>query len=427
MPIALRLWLPLLLLAGCPIGRVEAAPQLCAFRAGPGGPCTCQVPGSAPGDFTVASRSRCLKAARRKQTDTPAVSAEQQSAPAEAVAEKTAAATSGEATADTTSAPAATAAAASDRLQTVRARGKLLCGVNTDLVGFSSMSQTGEWHGLDADFCRAVAAAVFDDAEKVEFVPVETNQRFEALQTGKIDLLARNTTWTMDRDVDMGLEFAGVLYFDGQGFMTGDDRGLVSAQQLAGLKICVEAGTTTEQNMAYYFQAHNLTVEVQTYPSRKELLDAYIAGKCDAYTADRSALFSDRIRFADPTKHAVLPEVISKEPLGPAVAQDDHTWAQIVRWTLAGLINAEEVGLDRAGAKGSGELKDDARRLVDGAARSGEKLGLSKTWLRTVISSVGNYGEIFESNLGKQSPLGMDRGVNALWKRGGIQFAPPMW
>lgn len=322
---------------------------------------------------------------------------------------------------------AARALAQSPTLQTVQKRGHLICGVNTGLAGFSAPDDHGGWTGIDADFCRAVAAAIFDDATKVAFVPVETNQRFDVLLAGEVDLLARNTTWTMGRDVEMGLDFAGVLYFDGQGFMTGDDRGLVSAQQLAGLKICVEAGTTTEANMAYYFAAHQLDVQTQSYPGRKEMLDAYIAGTCDAYSGDRSALFSDRAGFSEPARHAILPEVISKEPLGPVVAQGDPGWTDIVRWTLAGLINAEEVGLDRAKASGPDALTDDALRLVDGAAASGAKLGLSATWLRAAVSAVGNYGELFDANVGKQSPLGMERGINALWKRGGIQFAPPMW
>lgn len=441
MTVSRRAWLlvPLALTTCLVTHRVNAATRLCALRDGPSGPCTCKVDGGGPGEFTVVSKSVCLRASKAKDEKAEALAAGQEPVtPAAAPTDPTSASPIVRTVTETgTIRPspetipvpgaAAPAAQVESRLQKVRTRGKLLCGVNTGLIGFSALSQTGEWLGLDADFCRAVAAAVLDDAKKVEFVPVGTNERFEALQSGKIDVLARNTTWTMGRDVDMGLEFPGVLYFDGQGFMTNDDRGLVSAQQLAGLKICVEGGTTTEQNMAYYFQAHQLDVETQSYPGRKEMLEAYMTGKCDAYSGDRSALFSDRAGFPEPAKHAVLPEVISKEPLGPVVTQDDRAWSEIVRWTLAGLINAEEVGLDRSTASGSAELQGDARRLVDGAAASGEKLGLNKAWLRTVIAATGNYGEIFDTNLGKQSPLGMDRGINALWKRGGIQFAPPMW
>jgi general L-amino acid transport system substrate-binding protein len=463
--------------AGTATRSADAAPRLCAFRSGANGPCTCKVDDGPPGEFTVVARKFCAKAkpedAKAPEAGVPAdgaapVSPKAEAAPAaptapadpqpaaQAPAAETAPAAEAPPTpaADQAATPAATpspdakttpasppaaapgdaappaaipSSSSSGRLAAIRARGKLLCGVNGSLAGFSALSDSGTRQGLDADFCRAVAAAVFDDPAKVEFVVVETDERFEALTSGRIDLLARNATWTMEREVTMGLAFAGVLYFDGQGFMTSDERGLVSAQQLEGLKVCVEAGTTTEKNMAYYFASHELQIQTQTFPGRKELLDAYASGACDAYSGDRSALFSDRAGFAEPAKHAVLPEVISKEPLGPVVARGDDAWTEIVRWTLAGLINAEEVGLDRAMASTPGELKDDPQRLVEGAGASGEKLGLSKTWLRNVVASVGNYGELFEANLGRQSPLGMERGINALWKRGGLQFAPPMW
>lgn len=410
------------------VPHADAAPKLCALRSGPSGPCTCKVEGGGPGEFAAVARRFCVRA---KPDDAKAANlapARDGAPPSPTVAPLETGAVSTAAEAPAPQAPGEAAPVpASERLAAIRARGKLLCGVNANLVGFSALSDSGVRQGLDADFCRAVAAAVLDDAAKVDFIPVETDERFETLTSGKIDLLARNATWTMERDVTMGLAFAGILYFDGQGFMTGDDRGLVSAQQLAGLKICVEAGTTTEKNMAYYFAAHQLSVETQVFPSRKEMLDAYTSGACDAYSGDRSALFSDRAGFAEPGKHAVLPEVISKEPLGPVVARGDEAWAEIVRWTLAGLVNAEEVGLDRATAAAAGDLTDDALRLVTGAGASGETLGLSRTWLRTVIASVGNYGELFDANLGRDSPLGMERGINALWKRGGLQFAPPMW
>ncbi|WP_333795425.1 amino acid ABC transporter substrate-binding protein [Hyphomicrobium sp.] len=313
------------------------------------------------------------------------------------------------------------------KLDAVRSRGKLLCGVNTRLLGFAARTETGVWAGLDVDFCRALAAAVLEDADKVEFIPLETNERFDALKDGKIDVLSRSTTWTMNREVDLGLTFAGVLYFDGQGFMTRDDRGLVSAQQLAGSKVCVEAGTTTEKNMAYFFKVQQVEAETVSLPTREETLKAYAEGTCDAYSGDRSALFSDRASFAEPAAHTILPEVISKEPLGPAVAGGDEEWAAIVRWTLAGLINAEEVGLNRTSAGQEAPLDDEAKRLIDGAGASGEKLRLGKSWLRAAVAAVGNYGEMFEANVGGESPLGMERGLNALWKRGGILIAPPMW
>lgn len=313
------------------------------------------------------------------------------------------------------------------KLEAVRARGKLLCGVNPGLLGFSYRTGSGEWAGLDADFCRAVAVAVLGDPAKVEFVPLDAASRFDALKSGAIDLLSRNTTWTMGREVEMGFEFGGVLYFDGQSFITTEERGLVSAQQLAGATVCVQGATTTEKNMAYYFGALKIAAETRSFASRDDLLKAYLSGACDAYSGDRSSLFADRATFDEPAKHAILPEVVSKEPLGPVVLQGDPQWTKIVRWTLAGLINAEEVGLERAAAGGSAPLTGDALRLVEGAGASGTMLGLDKTWLRQVVAATGNYGEVFEANVGTTSPLGMNRGINALWKKGGILYAPPMW
>lgn len=396
--------------------------RLCALRDGAKGPCTCELKGGVPGEFVTVARSRCRSPAAAKKPD-----------PATAVPQAAAAAAE-------PAAPVAASAAAppaakiletgglpvSRRIVDIRARGKLLCGVNTDLLGFSKQTESGSWTGLDVDFCRAVGAAVFGDASKVEFVPVDTAERFDALKSGKIDLLARNTTWTMDRDVQ-GLEFAGILYLDGQGFMTRDDRGLVSAQQLGGLRVCVEAGTTSEANASYYFKAHNSDAVLQSFATQDAMLEAYAKGECDAISGDRSALFSERAEFTDPETHAILPEVISKEPLGPVVLQDDQGWVEVVRWTLAGLINAEEVGLTRQKAAGEAALEGDAARLVEGAGKSGESLGLSQSWLRDVIKTVGHYGEMFETDLGKGSPLGMERGINALWKRGGVLYAPPMW
>lgn len=417
----------------------EAAAQsgyrLCALRDGPKGPCTCEKKGGVPGEYFAVSRSRCRSAAAKTK---PPAEAPSQAQPDTAAATPSETAPDAAASQANGSLPAARPGPSVPSIETgalpstrkileVRARGKLLCGVNADLLGFSKQTEAGSWVGLDVDFCRAVAAAVFGDAGKVEYVPVETNDRFNALTSGKIDLLARNTTWTMERDVDMGLEFAGILYIDGQGFMTSDERGLVSAQQLSGATVCVESGTTSESNMAYYFKAHKLDVEAKSFPTRDELIKAYVTGACDAISGDRTALFADRAEFEAPEQHAVLPEVISKEPLGPVVLQSDREWIEIVRWTLAGLINAEEAGLNKAAAAGTGELQDDALRLVEGAGKSGEALGLSKTWLRDVVAAVGNYGEMFEADLGKGSPLGMERGINALWKRGGVLYAPPMW
>ena len=393
--------------------------RLCALREGAKGPCTCEMKGGAPGEFVTVARSRCRPPATAKKP--VAVPEGVTAAAAEPVAQNAAPEVRLQAAGmETGGLPA------SRKVVDIRARGKLLCGINTDLLGFSKQTESGSWTGLDVDFCRAVGAALFGDASKVEFIPVETADRFDALKGGKIDMLARNTTWTMDRDV-MGLEFAGILYIDGQGFMTSDDRGLVSAQQLAGLRVCVEAGTTSETNAAYYFKAHNSDAVLQSFPSREAMMEAYGKGECEAISGDRTALFSERAALAEPEKHAILPEVISKEPLGPVVLQDDREWIEVVRWTLAGLINAEEVGLTKALAAGDAVLEGDAARLVDGAGRNGEGLGLSRSWLRDVVKTVGNYGEMFETDLGKGSPLGMERGINALWKRGGVLYAPPMW
>ena len=395
--------------------------RLCAMRDGAKGPCSCEVKGGVPGEFVAVARSRCRPAATAKkagsETASPVTAAAAAPPPAAGMAAPTIPAGG---LLETGGLPI------SRRVVDVRARGKLLCGINSDLLGFSKQTESGSWIGLDVDFCRAVGAALFGDAGNVEFVPVETAVRFEALKSGKIDLLARNTTWTMDRDV-MGLEFAGILYIDGQGFMTSDDRGLVSAQQLAGLRVCVEAGTTSEANAAYYFKTHNSDATLQAFATREAMMEAYSKGTCEAISGDRTALFSERAGLAEPEKHAILPEVISKEPLGPVVLQDDREWIEVVRWTLAGLINAEEAGLTKQLAGGDAALEGDAARLVDGAGKNGEALGLSRTWLRDVVKTVGHYGEMFETDLGKGSPLGMERGINALWKRGGVLYAPPMW
>ena len=438
---ALLAAIALLVVSALPLS--AASYRLCALRSGASGPCTCVA--DKPGEYVVAPGRYCKKAppadkaaaqpqpeAAKPAAEAPPAKSAEADKPEEAPAPPATAPAQPAAAPATQAAPAAQPAAAAPqaatgRLAEVKARGKLLCGVNASLLGFSMQNAAGQWVGIDADFCRAVAAAVFSDATKVEFVPLETNERFEALKSGKIDVLSRNTTWTMGREVEMGLEFAGVLYFDGQGFMTSDERGLVSAQQLAGTSVCVEQGTTTADNMSFYFKAHQIDVEIKPFATRAELVKAYLDGACDAYSGDRSSLYADRAGFDAPDKHAILPEVISKEPLGPVVLKDDRNWAEIMRWTLAGLVNAEEVGLTRAIASGGPPPKGDIERLLDGAGHNGEQLGLDRTWLKSAVAAVGNYGEIFDANLGKTSPLGMERGVNALWKRGGILYAPPMW
>lgn len=412
----------------------DAAYRLCAFRSGPTGPCTCKRDGDNAGEFVTVSNALCRRAkpaTAKNRKDEIAAGAKKEAGPAatpSAAVVPTSQPGGNLLSAGTPTAAAAGAqAAANSKLDEVRARGKLLCGVNTGLLGFSYRANTGEWVGLDADFCRAVAAAALGDASKVEFVPLDSTARFEALKSGKIDLLSRNTTWTMNRDVELGFEFVGVLYFDGQSFMTSEERGLVSAQQLSGAKVCVQSSTTTETNMAYYFNAQRVAAETRSFTSRDELLKAYLDGVCDAYSADRSSLFADRAGFKEPLKHNILPEVISKEPLGPAVMQGDQEWIKIVRWTLAGLVNAEEVGFDKAAALSTSTPTGDSQRLIEGAMANGQMLRLDKMWLRTVVAAVGNYGEMFEANIGGTSALGMNRGINALWKKGGILFAPPMW
>lgn len=412
----------------------QAAYKFCAFRSGNKGPCTCKSENDGPGQWTEVSRSLCQRTAK---PPTPAAEVPVTTEPTEPPDPNALAAEEKNIVEQAPSAPrpagepittSSIAKVAGGKLAEVRTRGKLICGVNTGLAGFSHQSNTGEWAGIDADFCRAVAAAVLGDTSKIEFLPLDASTRFDALQSGKIDLLSRNTTWNMNRDVELGLEFAGVLYLDGQSFITSAERGLVSAQQLSGHKVCVERDTTSEKNVAYYFKAQKIEAEIVPFPSRSELVKAYLEGKCDAYTGDRSSLFADRAGFPEPLNHAVLPEVISKEPLGPAVTDSDRDWVEVTRWVLAGLINAEEVGLDKATATDKTHaLSQDADRLVTGAGASGAKLGLSQTWLRDAVAASGNYGEVFEANLGKSSPLGMDRGVNALWSQGGLLYAPPMW
>lgn len=312
---------------------------------------------------------------------------------------------------------AALSPATAGTLDDVRQRGVLNCGVSEGLEGFSAQDKAKAWRGFDVDFCRAVAAAVLGDSQKVSFVPLSTTTRFEALKSGKIDLLARNTTWTLSRDVVLGFEFAGVSYYDGQGFMTRRANGLSSALQLAQATICLLEGTTSQTNAAQFFAEKKINVTLKTYKDRAELVKDYDANRCDAYSADRSGLASDRLRTSDPEAHMLLPEVISKEPLGPVVRQGDAQWADINRWVLFLLVNAEEVGWAR---------KDAAKAMIVTSDEVNAKLGLDKAWTVNVIAAVGNYGEIFDRNVGAGSRLGLTRGVNALWTRGGILYAPPM-
>ena len=309
----------------------------------------------------------------------------------------------------------------------VKARKVLRCGVNTGLAGFAAPDDQGEWRGIDADFCRAVAAAIFGNAATVKFVPLNAKERFTALQSGEVDLLSRNTTWTMSRDTSLGLTFTGVMYYDGQGFMVRKALGLTSVAQLAGASICVQTGTTNEQNLADYFTTRNLSYRPVVFERLDEARSAYNSGRCDSFTTDTSQLISERTRLPTPDDSIILPELISREPLGPAVRQGDDHWAAIVRWTHFAMLNAEADGVTQ---KNVDEMlsspNPEIRRLLGLEGGFGAGLGLSNDWAVAVIRAVGNYGESFERNLGSGSRLGIPRGMNALWKDGGLHYPPPI-
>jgi general L-amino acid transport system substrate-binding protein len=313
-------------------------------------------------------------------------------------------------------------------LDDVRSRGALHCGVNAaGLIGFASADDQGNWKGFDVDYCRAIAAAVFGDPSKVQYVPLTATERFTALQSNTIDVLARNTTWTMDRDTKQGLTFAGTNYYDGQGFMVRTSLGLTSALELAGASICVQTGTTTELNLADFLKVNNLQANPVVFERQEEADAAYDAGRCDAYTTDASGLYSIRLKLTNPDEHMVLPEIISKEPLGPVVRQGDSQWFNIVKWVHFALLNAEELGVTQANVE---EMKSSAdqnvRRLLGVDGEFGTAIGLSNDWAANAVKAVGNYGESFERNVGSGSNLKIDRGLNRLWSKGGIQYAPPI-
>jgi general L-amino acid transport system substrate-binding protein len=303
----------------------------------------------------------------------------------------------------------------------VRARGTLICGVSEGLPGFSEKDSSGVWRGFDVDFCKAVAAVVFGDITKVEYRPLSAEARFEALKDRRIDLLSRNTTWTMSRDLELGLEFAGISYFDGQGFLLPALYGATSPLQLGGAKICVATGTTSEKNASAFFESHNLKVSFLTFTERAQAHAAYAEKKCDVFTGDRSGLAAERSLLSTPEDHVILRDVISKEPLGPVTREDDPHWTGLVRWTLFALINAEELGISSKSV--GAEKGEQAVALGAPAVRS---LGLPRDWLIKLIGGVGNYAEIFERNLGPDTPLQLNRGMNALWNEGGLLYAPPM-
>jgi general L-amino acid transport system substrate-binding protein len=312
-------------------------------------------------------------------------------------------------------------------LQAVKTRGILHCGADGEQMGFSIPMSGGAWIGFDVDYCRAIAAAIFDDPSKVKFFPLSTVERFKALQSGEIDVLARNTTWTSSRDTAMGLNFAGINYYDGQGFMVRREARIGSVLDLSGATVCVEKGTTSELNLADYFRANRMQLKALAASSNAEMLKAYEEGKCVAMTTDVSALYSERLRLLAAERHVILPDVISKEPLGPVVRHGDDQWLDIVKWTHFALLTAEELGVDRRNAEAMLKSSNpEIQRLLGVDGKHGEALGLTNDWAYRMIRKVGNYGEIFEKNLGRGSPLGMNRRLNALWTGGGLHFAPPI-
>jgi general L-amino acid transport system substrate-binding protein len=322
-------------------------------------------------------------------------------------------------------------AASAQTLNDVRSAGTVTCGVHTGLAGFAAPDDAGEWAGFDADFCRAVAAAIFGDGDAVTFVPTNATERFTALQSGEIDLLARNTTWTLGRDTTLGLTFAGVNYYDGQGFMINSTAlpDINSALQLSGAAICVQSGTTTELNLADYFSANNMEYNPVVFQGFEETNAAYEAGRCDAYTTDASGLYALRLTLANPDEHVVLPEIISKEPLGPAVRQGDDQWFNIVKWTLFAMVQAEELGVTQDNLEEMMNSENPEIRRILGQeddSTIGEGLGLENDWVVNIIREVGNYGEVFDRNIGAGSPLAIARGLNALWTDGGLQYAMPL-
>jgi general L-amino acid transport system substrate-binding protein len=321
----------------------------------------------------------------------------------------------------------AQSAAAQTTLKAVKDRGILNCGANGTLAGFGLPDAQGKWTGLDVDVCRAIAAAIFNDPTKVKFVPLTAKDRFTALQSSEIDVLSRNTTWTISRDTSLGLNFTGVDYYDGQGFMVHKALKVNSALELNGASVCVQQGTTTELNLADFFRAHKMQLKTVTFATANEAVKSYDAGRCDAYTTDASGLYAERLRLSSPDDNIVLPEIISKEPLGPAVRHGDDQWFDIVKWVLFAMINAEELGITQMNVDDMMKSSNPAiKRFVGTEGNYGEQLGLTKDWAVRIVKAVGNYGEAFERNVGKGSPLKIDRGLNKLWNQGGIQYAPPI-
>jgi general L-amino acid transport system substrate-binding protein len=338
------------------------------------------------------------------------------------------------ATAEDTTAPTTvaedtgvTVAQTGDRLQAVQDAGVVRCGSRDELPGFNVLDPSGEHVGFDADFCRAIAAAVLGDATAAEFVDLDAADRFTALQSGEIDVLVRNTTWTTARDSSLGLIFAGVNYYDGQGFMVKASIGVKSAKELNGATVCVQTGTTTELNLADYFKANKMTYKPVVFEKLDETVQAYLAGRCDVYTTDQSGLYAVRVQQPKPDDHVVLPEIISKEPLGPAVRQGDSQWFTVVKWVHYALLNAEEAGITQANVGDMlNSTNPEIKRILGKDGELGKGIGLGNDFVVNVVKAVGNYGELFERNVGTGSRLKIARGLNNLWSKGGIQYAPPL-
>jgi len=322
---------------------------------------------------------------------------------------------------------AAVTGASAATLDDVKAKGFVQCGVSQGLPGFSNPDSDGNWTGIDVDLCIGVAAAVFGDASKVKFTPLSAKERFTALQSGEIDVLSRNTTWTATRDTTLGLNFAGVNYYDGQGFLVRKDLNVKSALELSGASICTNTGTTTELNVADYFRANKLEYEIVAFEKADEVVSAYDSGRCDVYTTDQSGLYAQRLKLTNPADHVVLPEIISKEPLGPVVRQGDDQWFNLVKWTHFAMVNAEELGITSANVdEMKGSDNPAIKRVLGVEGEFGAALGVDNAWAYNIIKAVGNYGESFDRNVGPDTPLAIARGTNALWSKGGLQYAPPI-
>ena len=316
---------------------------------------------------------------------------------------------------------------ASATLDAVKAKGYVQCGVTGGVAGFSAPDANNNWTGLEVDYCRALAAAIFNNPDNVRYTPLTSQERFTALSAGEIDVLSRTTTWTMSRDTQLGISFVGTMFYDGQGFMVREADGIASALELSGAAICIESGTTTELNAADYFASNNLEFNTVVFVDQDEVFKAYEDGRCDVYTTDSSALASERSKAADPDAHVILPDIISKEPLGPVVRQGDTGWFNLARWTYFALLEAEEMGVTQANVDEMlGSDNPAVKRLLGVEGDFGTPLGLTKDWAYQIIKALGNYGEIYERHVGPDTPIGLDRGLNALWNDGGIQYSPPI-